>query len=547
MPEASGSPCSPPSPHRVCKWNSRWISPLRRTGGAGPGATHPVWLDGWRLGMDVAAELLPRASTGVTGLNQVLGGGWARNRLHLLEGSPGTGKTTIALQFLIAGAARGEVGIYISLAETEQELRDGARSHGWEIGHDIEVFELVPPESVLDQDRHQTLLYSSDLELGETIKRIFEAIERLNPKRVVIDSLSEIRLLAQSSLRYRRQILALKHYFAQNQSTVVMLDDLTSESTDRAVHSIAHSVIHLDQLAPIYGGERRRLRVVKCRGQSFRSGYHDFSILAGGVELFPRLVAAEHRTGYAGQLMRSGIDGLDTLLGGGISAGSSTLVLGPAGTGKSLLMLQYLTAALARGDRAALFVFDEELGLLFARAKAFGIDLAAMRDAKLLFVEQMDAAELTPGEFSHRVRSCVDRENIRIVAIDSLNGYQAAMSEEQFITLHLHELLQYLNRQGAATFLSIAQQGMVGDMRQPIDITYLADTVILLRYFEAFGRVRRAISVVKKRTGPHENTIRELRIGSDGISLGEPLQEFQGVLRGVPTYVGHANPLMAQP
>jgi len=497
--------------------------------------------------MDAASTILPRASTGVPGLDDVLGGGLARNRLHLLEGSPGTGKTTIALQFLMAGAAQGERGIYVSLAETEEELRDGARSHGWELSESISVFELVPPESMLDPDRHQSLLYSSDLELGETITRILETIERVKPQRVVIDSLSEIRLLAQSSLRYRRQILALKHYFARHLSTVVMLDDLTSETTDRAVHSIAHSVIHLDQLAPIYGGERRRLRVVKCRGQSFRSGYHDFTITPGGIAVYPKLIAAEHRRPFIDESLKSDIPELDSLLGGGVAAGSSTLVIGPAGTGKSLLIMQYITAAVARGERAALFVFDEELGLLLARAKGMGIDLAAMRDTGLLAIEQLDAAELTPGEFSHRVRACVDTLNTRIVAIDSLNGYQAAMSEEQFITLHLHELLQYLNRRGAATFLSIAQHGMVGDMRQPIDITYLADTVILLRYFEAYGRVRRAISVIKKRTGPHEDTIRELRIASNGLNLGAPLQEFQGVLRGVPTFVGAGPaPLMEQ-
>ena len=489
-------------------------------------------------------ELLPRASTGITGLDDVLGGGFARNRLHLLEGSPGTGKTTIALQFLLAGAAQGERGIYVSLAETEEELRDGAKSHGWEIDDKVAVFELVAPESVLDPDRHQSLLYSSDLELGETITRILETIERIKPKRVVIDSLSEIRLLAQSSLRYRRQILALKHYFAKHQSTVIMLDDLTSEVTDRAVHSIAHSVIHLDQLAPLYGGERRRLRVIKCRGQAFRSGYHDFTIAKGGIEAFPRLVAAEHRQAHIGELLNSGIKELDSLLGGGIAGGSSTLVLGPAGTGKSLLILQYIAAAVRRGERAALFAFDEELGLLLARAKGMGIDLAAMRDSKLLIIEQMDAAELTPGEFSHVVRGYVDRDNIKIVAIDSLNGYQAAMSEEQYITLHLHELLQYLNRRGAATFLAIAQHGMVGEMRQPVDITYLADTVVLLRYFEAFGRVRRAISVIKKRTGPHEDTIRELRISGAGLALGDPLHEFQGVLRGVPSFVGHSAPVV---
>jgi circadian clock protein KaiC len=494
--------------------------------------------------MLVPHSYLPHAETGIAGLDEILNGGVARNRLHLLEGSPGTGKTTIALLFLMQGAAQGEAGIYVSLAETERELRDGARSHGWEIDERVEIVELVPPESALDPEQHQSLLYSSDLELGETIQRLFEAIERLKPKRVVVDSLSEIRLLAQSSLRYRRQILALKHYFARYNSTVILLDDLTTENMDRAVHSAAHSVIHLDQLAPLYGGERRRLRVVKCRGQTFRGGYHDFTITPGGVQVFPRLVAAEHRTGFAGNLISSGIGTLDTLLGGGVAAGSSTLVLGPAGCGKSLLVLHYIAAAVARGERAAMFVFDEELGLLLARARGMGIDLQAMRDGGKLFIEQMDAAELSPGEFTHRVRQCVDRESIRTVGIDSLNGYQASMPEEQYLILHLHELLQYLNRRGAATFLTVAQHGMIGDMRQTIDVTYLADTVILMRFFEALGRVRRAISVVKKRTGSHEDTIREFRIDDRGLTLGDPLEAFQGVLRGVPTYVGSASPLL---
>lgn len=489
-------------------------------------------------------ETLPRASSGIPGLDDVLYGGWARNRLHLLEGSPGAGKTTIALQFLIAGAEAGETGIYVSLAETERELRDGARSHGWEIGSRIEIFELVPPESALDPDKQQSLLYSSDLELGETIQRIFEAIERLKPKRVVIDSLSEIRLLAQSSLRYRRQVLALKHYFAEHQSTVILLDDMTAESGDRAVHSIAHSVVHLDQLTPIYGGERRRLLVVKCRGQKFRSGYHDFVIKTGGIDIYPRLVAADHRRPSATSILSSGIPELDALLGGGVETGSSTLLIGPAGTGKSILALHYLAAAVRRGETAALFVFDEELGLLFRRAKGLGIDLAAMRDAGKLVIEQLDAAELSPGEFSYCVRACVDRANARVVVVDSVNGYQAAMPEEQYLILHLHELLQYLNRQGVATFLTVAQHGMIGDMKQGIDVTYLADTVILLRYFEALGRVRRAISVIKKRAGHHEDTIREFRIGDTGLSLGPPLEDFQGVLRGVPVYVGSRLPLM---
>ncbi len=353
-------------------------------------------------------------------------------------------------------------------------------------------------------------------------------------------------MLAQSSLRYRRQILALKHYFAQNQSTVILLDDMTTESIDRAVHSIAHSVIHLDQLTPIYGGERRRLRVIKCHGQSFRGGHHDFCIEHGGIAVYPRLVAAEHRTGYSGHTIASGVKELDALMGGGLAEGSSTLIIGPAGTGKSILVFHFVAAAIERGERAAMFLFDEELGLMLSRAKALGIDLAAMQDQGKLFIQQMDAAELTPGEFSHRGRACVDHEHIKTVVIDSLNGYQASMPEEQYVVLHLHELLQYLNRQGAATFLTVAQHGMVGaDMKQPIDVTYLADSVILLRYFEALGRVRRAMSVVKKRTGPREDTIREFKIDSSrGITLGEPLVEFQGVLRGVPTYVGQSAPLM---
>jgi len=481
-------------------------------------------------------EQSEKANLGVEGLDDITVGGLARGRLFLIEGSPGTGKTTIATQFLNAGAAAGERTLYITLSETEDELRAGAASHGWSL-QGVDIFELVPPESLLDEDQQQSLLYSSDLELGETTRRIFQAFEKVKPSRVVLDSLSEIRLLAQSSLRYRRQILALKHYFARSGATVVMLDDLSSEANDRTMHSVAHGVIRLEELSPEYGAERRRLRVLKYRGQRYRGGFHDFIIDTGGVRVFPRLVSAEHRKPFKREVLATETPELNALLGGGIERGSSVLILGPAGTGKSLLALTFVAGAAMRGERSAMFVFDEELGLLFERAKGLGINLQEMVDSEKLVIEQIDAAELTPGELSERVRHCVEENHARTVVIDSLNGYQAAMPEEQALILHMHELLQYLNRQGASTFLTVAQHGLVGDMKAPVDVTYLADTVLLLRYFEAFGRVRRAISVIKERTGAHEDTIREYRIGKNGITLGEPLMGFQGVLRGVPELV----------
>ena len=403
---------------------------------------------------------------------------------------------------------------------------------------------MTPPDSVLDMDQQQSLLYSSDLELGEITKQIFDEVARVAPTRVVIDSLSEIRLLAQSSLRYRRQVLAIKHYFARHKATVIMLDDLTSEEGDKTVHSVVHGVARLEQLAPNYGAERRRLRVMKYRGQRYRGGYHDFTIATGGVNVFPRLVASEHRTSFARNKPSTNNPAFDALLGGGADAGSSTLILGPAGTGKSLIAIVFAMAAIARGEKAALFVFDEELGLLFTRMKDLGIDLATARDAGHLVIQQLDAAEMSPGEFAHRVRATVDAQSIKTVVIDSLNGYQAAMPQENELVLHMHELLQYLNRQGATTFMTVAQHGLVGTMKAPLDVTYLADTVILLRYFEALGQVRRAISVIKKRTGTHELTIREFSIGRNGLELGEPLDNFQGVLSGVPSYIGAGSPLL---
>jgi circadian clock protein KaiC len=494
--------------------------------------------------MDSDVSVSGKAGTGVAGLDELLDGGFARQRVYLLEGSPGTGKTTIALQFLIDGAAAGEKGLYITLSETEEELRDSAASHGWRLDESIDVFELVPPESLLDADQQQSLLYASDLELGETTKMLFDAIERSKPARVVIDSLSEIRLLAQSSLRYRRQILAFKHYFARHGATVLMLDDLTTEATDKTVHSVAHGVVHLDLEAPTYGAEHRRVSVTKYRGQALKGGYHDFTIATGGVIVFPRLVAAEHGTPFARQRLPSGITELDQLVGGGVTRGSSTLILGPAGTGKTLLAIHFALAAIDRGERAAVFIFDEEIGFLLARTREMGVDLEALCDSGELIVEQVDAAEMSPGEFAHKVRSHVDDHGVRTVVIDSLNGYQAAMPDEKALILHIHELLQYLNRQGATTFLTVAQHGLVGHMQSPVDVTYVADTVVLMRYFEAEGRVRRAMSIIKNRGGRHEDTIREFLIGEGGISLGPALHGFQGILTGTPVYVGRKEPLL---
>lgn len=487
-----------------------------------------------------------RAATGVEGLDQVLLGGLVRRRMYLVEGSPGTGKTTIALQFLLEGARQGERGLYITLSETDEELRDGANSHGWTIPPEIEVFELTPPESLLDADQQQSVLYSSDLELGETTRRIFEAVERWKPVRVVVDSLSEIRLLAQGSLRYRRQVLALKHYFARHGATVLLLDDMTADLDDKTVHSVAHGVVQLEQLAPLYGAERRRARIVKFRASRYRGGYHDFTIRRGGVVVFPRLVAAEHSRSFDREQLPSDIPELDGLLAGGAERGSATLLIGPSGTGKSLLAYHFAAAAVRRGENAALFVFEEDLGLLFARARVIGIDLEAMQAEGLLLIQAVDAAELPPGEFAHAVKAAVEA-GARTVVIDSLNGYQASMPQEQFLVLHMHELLSYLSRQGVSTFLTLAQHGLIGDdMKTPVDVTYLSDTIILLRYFEAMGEVRRAVSVIKKRSGAHEPTIREFTIDRRGILIGEPLREFQGVLRGVPLFTGKRETLMGE-
>lgn len=474
-----------------------------------------------------------RLATGSAGLDQILEGGFPANRLYLLEGDPGTGKTTLALQFLLEGARRKEPVLYVTLSETKEELTAVARSHGWSL-EGVNLHELVPPEESLKTESQYTIFHPSEVELGETTRAVIEEVERIQPRRVVFDSLSEMRLLARDPLRYRRQILALKQFFAGRKSTVLLLDDRTSADADLQVQSIAHGVLMLEQLELDYGAERRRLRVSKLRGSRFLGGFHDFTIRTGGVEVFPRLVAAGRGSEFKPEAVASGVAELDALLGGGLDRGTATLVLGPAGSGKSSLATHFAAAAAARGERAAAFIFDEGVNTYLHRAAGLGIDLRAEVEAGHLTVQQVDPAELSPGEFAHAVCEAVER-SARLVVIDSLNGYLQAMPDERFLTAQMHELLTFLNQKGVVTLLVMAQHGFLGSMSSPVDVSYLADTVVLLRYFEAAGAIRRAISVVKKRTGRHEDTIREMRLSaSRGVEVGEPLTAFRGVLTGVP-------------
>ncbi len=479
---------------------------------------------------------------GIAGLDHVLGGGLTPNRLYLVEGDPGSGKTTLALQFLLEGARVGERGLYVTLSETKDELLGVALSHGWSLDR-LDVCELIPSEDSLLPDAQTRMFHPSEVELAETTRAVLTEVERTKPARVVFDSLSEMRLLAQNPLRYRRQILALKQFFTGRQCTVLLLDDRTSEVTDLQLQSLAHGVVSLEHLAPEYGAERRRLRVVKMRGKEFRGGYHDFCIRRGGLEVFPRLVAAEHQHPFAAGQVQSGVAALDALIGGGLDRGTSALLMGPAGSGKSSIAVQYAVAAAARGERAAIFTFDESVATLQARSAGLGMDLKGHMDAGRVGVQQVDPGELSPGEFADAVRRAVERDGARVVVIDSLNGYLQAMPEERFLTIQLHELLTYLGQQGVVTLLVVAQHGLLGTgMQTPVDASYLADAVILLRYFEAGGRLRRAISVVKKRSGPHEATLREMALGPTGLWVGEPLTDFHGVLTGTPTFLKPAGP-----
>jgi len=483
-----------------------------------------------------------RISIGIADLDNILGGGLTGNRAYLLEGTPGSGKTTIALQFLLEGARHGERGLYITLSETAAELREVARSHKWDLA-DIELFELVSSDG-LDPEAEQSILEPSEVELGETIQGVMECVDRLRPARVVFDSLSEMRLLAQNSLRYRRQILALKQYFSMRGCAVLMLDDRSSDPGDLQLHSIAHGVITLEQAAQDYGTERRRLRVVKMRGVKYRGGFHDFVIETGGVSVFPRLVAAEHHSSFTKQLVSTGLDRLDRMLGGGLSTGTNALFNGPSGVGKTSTALQCALSAIARGEKATYYLFDEGRPTMLMRAKSMGMDLAPHIESGALNVVQIDPAELSPGEFSSWVRRAVEAEGMRFIVIDSLNAFLQAMPGEKYLVLQMHEMLSYLNQQGVITLLILGQHGIIGDVRSDVDLSYLSDTIVLFRYFEAHGEMHKAVSIAKSRTSAHEASIREFQLGQSGIRIGEPLRDFEGVLTGLPTYRG-ATPLLA--
>lgn len=477
---------------------------------------------------------ITRISTGIRGLDDILGGGLPQSRLYLVQGNPGVGKTTLALQFLLEGVRSGESVLYLTLSETETEVRQVAASHGWSLDG-MHLYELSSAEQTLRMDEDNTLYATADVELKETMRVLLDQVSRVKPTRVVFDSLSEIRLLAQTPMRYRRQLLALKQHFAGQSCTVVLLDDLTGGSADVQVESLAHGVISLEQTAMGYGADRRRLRVTKLRGSRFRSGHHDFVVETGGCVVFPRLVAAEHRTGGAAEPVSSGVPALDALLGGGIDRSTATLVMGPAGTGKSIIGTQFACATAARGERASIFLFEERLETLHTRARALGMDLQSHVESGNLSIMQVDPAELAPDQFTHMVRDEVENGKSRLVVIDSINGYFNAMPEARFLTLQMHELLGYLAEQGVASIMTMAQSGGVGtaQMQSPLDVSYLADTIIMMRYFEAAGRVRKAISVLKKRSGLHEDSIREMLL-DHGVSLSEPLSHFRGVLTGVP-------------
>src|SRR5579871_687205 len=468
-----------------------------------------------------------RISTGIRGLDHVLRGGLTTNRLYVIEGDPGAGKTTVALQFLLEGRDRGECVLLVSLSETVEELNEVAASHGWNLAG-VNLMEMESLAERFKQEADYTVYHPSEVELGETVQRIREHVEKLKPSRVVLDSVSELKILSQSVARYRREILALKQFFSGQRCTVLILDDMQTLDAEPQTQSIAHGVIRMERRTREYGSTRRQLQIVKMRGVNFRDGYHDFAIETGGAKVFPRLSAAEHVKPHHQQEVLSGIRELDDLLGGGLDCGSSSLVIGPAGCGKTTLCSQYIMAALKRGEKAACYMFEESINTFMDRARGMKMDFQPYVESGKLILRQMDPAELSPGEFAHNVREAIDRSDTRIIVIDSINGYLNAMPSESFLLIHLRELLTYLSQQNVLTLLVLSQHGMIGrESVGPVDVSFLADTVILLRFFEAFGEVRMAISVVKKRLGAHEHTLRELSLGSSGVEIGRPLQEFE--------------------
>ena len=487
----------------------------------------------------------PKSLTGVPGLDSVMAGGYPSQRMFLVEGDPGTGKTTLALQFLMEGIRAGEPGLYVTLSETADELTAVAQSHGWNLDG-IEVFELMPDEEALRPVAQYTVFHPSEVELTSTTQAIFETVERVKPVRVVFDSLSELRLLARDSLRYRRQILGFKHFFSHHRATVLLLDDRTGEDSDLQLRSLAHGVLLLEQMALDYGAERRKLRVVKMRGVSYRGGYHDYVIRTGGLQVFPRLIAAEHHRPFERAAVLSGVPEVDTLLGGGLNRGTSSLIMGPAGAGKTVLATQYACAAAERGDHVAFFLFDERLGTFIDRSARLGMPVAKHVDRGRMVIRQIDPAEVSPGEFAHLVVAATKQQGTEFVVIDSLNGYITAMPDERLLDIRLHELMSYLAQRGVTTLLTLAQHGVFSSVSgSQAEVSYLADSLLMLRFFEAQGEVRKAISVLKKRSGGHELTIREFQITDHGVRVGSPLREFQGVLTGVPDYIGERPPLLS--
>ena len=477
-------------------------------------------------------------STGIAGLDDVLNGGFPRGHVFLVEGEPGAGKTTLGLQFLMNGVRNGDRVLYVTLSESEHEIRKVARSHGWSL-ENVAIYEFTPNEDSLKPDDQYSTFHPSDVEFEDTMQNILAEVDRLQPARVVIDSLSEIRLLARDSLLYRRQILALKQFFTNRNCTTLLLDDRTATERDLRLQSVAHGVLMLEKVPREYGRTRRRLHVAKMRGSTYREGFHDYSILTGGVVVYPRLVASEHRGDMPFGCASSGIARLDELWGGGIDRGTSTLLLGPAGSGKSSIALAYAIAAVRRGERAAMYFFEEWVQLSCKRGAGLNMGPAPYLASGKLTMEQIDPAELSPGEFIQHVRDSVERDGAKVVVIDSLSGYINAMPGEHHLALQMHELLGFLNQRGVLTILVLAQAGLMGtNMTTPVDLSYLADNVMLFRYFEAMGRVRKALSVVKKRSGRHEDTIREIQFGEGCISIGEPLSAFRGILKGVPVYTG---------